>query len=86
MVDPSKNVPDLNCEVQDLLLEVVDLKREAPDLRSGGIRPNLTPGLSSGMGYSMTVLDFENTPRTKISGLGLGLAGVVFDHIPAGYR
>jgi len=37
------------------------------------------------MGYSMTVLDFENTPRTKISGLGLGLAGVVFDHIPAGY-
>jgi len=24
--DPSKKVPDLNCEVQDLLLEVVDLK------------------------------------------------------------
>ena len=43
VVDPSKKVPDLNCEVQDLLLEVVDLKREAPDLRSGGIRPNLTP-------------------------------------------
>jgi len=26
MVDPSRKVPDLNCEVQDLLLEVVDLK------------------------------------------------------------
>jgi len=44
VVDPSKKVPDVNCEVQDLLLEVVDLKREAPDLRSGWIRPNLTPG------------------------------------------
>jgi len=44
VVDPSKKVPDVNCGVQDLLLEVVDLKREAPDLRSGGIRPNLTPG------------------------------------------
>ena len=43
LVDPSKKVPDLNCEVQDLLLEVVDLKQEVPDLRSGGIRPNLTP-------------------------------------------
>ena len=43
VVDPSKKVPDLNCEVQDLLLEVVDLKQEVPDLRSGGIRPNLTP-------------------------------------------
>jgi len=27
VVDPSKKVPDLNCEVQDLLLEAVDLKR-----------------------------------------------------------
>jgi len=44
MVDPSKKVPDLNCEVQDLLLEVVDLKQEVPDLRSGGIPLNLTPG------------------------------------------
>jgi len=26
VVDPSKKVPDLNCEVQDQLLEVVDLK------------------------------------------------------------
>ena len=43
MVDPSKKVPDLNCEVQDLLLEVVDLKQEVPDLRSGGIPLNLTP-------------------------------------------
>jgi len=37
LVDPSKKVPDLNCEVQDLLLDVVDLKHEVPDLRSGGI-------------------------------------------------
>ena len=44
VVDPSKKVPDLNCEVQDLLLEVVDLKQEVLDLRSGGIPPpNLTP-------------------------------------------
>jgi len=28
VVDPSKKVPDLNCEVQNLLLEVVDLKQE----------------------------------------------------------
>ena len=37
VVDPSKTVPDLNCDVQDLLLEVVDLKQEVPDLKSGGI-------------------------------------------------
>ena len=37
MVDPSKKVPDLNCELQDLLLEVVDLKQ---DVRSGGIPPH----------------------------------------------
>ena len=43
VVDPSKKVPYLNCEVQDLLLEVVDLKQEVPDLRSGGIPLNLTP-------------------------------------------
>ena len=42
-MDPSKKVPDLNCEVQDLLLEVVDLKQEVTDLRSGGIPINLTP-------------------------------------------
>jgi len=41
VVDPSKKVPDLSCEV---VLEVVDLKQEVPDLRSGGIPlPNLTP-------------------------------------------
>jgi len=44
VVDPSKKVPGLNCGVQELLLEVVDLKKEVPDLRSGRIRPNLTPG------------------------------------------
>jgi len=37
VVDPSKKVPDLNCEVQDLLLEVEDLKQEVPDVISGGI-------------------------------------------------
>jgi len=39
MVDPSRKVPDLNCEIQDPLLEVVVLKYEVPDLRSGGIPP-----------------------------------------------
>ena len=40
LVDPSKKVPDINCEVRDLLLEVVDLKQEVLDLRSGGIPPS----------------------------------------------
>jgi len=46
VVDPSKKVPDLNCEVQDLdlILEVVDLKKEVPDLRSGGI-PQRNPSV-----------------------------------------
>jgi len=39
VVDPSKKMPDLNCEVQDVLLEIVDLKQEVPDLRSGGFPP-----------------------------------------------
>jgi len=43
MVDPSKKVPDLNCQVQDLLLEVqyalLNLKQQVPGLRSGGIPP-----------------------------------------------
>jgi len=43
VVDPSKKVPDLNCEVQDLLLEVVDLKQEVSDLRSGVIPPQFNP-------------------------------------------
>ena len=38
MVDPSNEVPYLNCEVQDLLVEVVDLKL-VPDLRSVRIPP-----------------------------------------------
>ena len=47
MVDLSKKVPDLNCDVQDILLEVVYLKQEVPDLRFGGTPPpNLTPGLN----------------------------------------
>ena len=41
-MDPSKKVPDLNCEVEDLLLEVVDLEQKVPDLRSGGT-PQLNP-------------------------------------------
>jgi len=44
VVDPSKKVPDLKCEVPDLLLQLVDLKQQVPDLRSGGIPLNLTPG------------------------------------------
>ena len=47
VVDPSKKVPDLKCEVPNLLLEVVDLKREVPDLRSGGIPLNLTPAVDT---------------------------------------
>ena len=47
MVDPSKKMPDLKCEVPDLLFEVVDLKQEVPDLRSGEIPLNLTAGLVS---------------------------------------
>ena len=43
VVEPSKKMADLNCEVQDLLFEVVDLKQEVPDLRSGGTPHNLTP-------------------------------------------
>ena len=39
MVDPSKKVPDLKCEVPDLLLELVDLKQQVPDVRSGGNPP-----------------------------------------------
>ena len=39
VVDPSKKVPDLNCEVQNLLLEVVDVKKEVPDLRVSRIPP-----------------------------------------------
>jgi len=36
---------DLNIkEVADPRLEVVDLKQEVPERRSGGIRPDLTPG------------------------------------------
>jgi len=38
VVEPSKKVPDLNCDVQDPLLEV-DLEEEVPDLRSDGIPP-----------------------------------------------
>jgi len=47
VVDPSKKVPDLKCEVQDLLLEVVDLKQQVPDLRSDGIPLDLTPGITA---------------------------------------
>jgi len=43
VVDPSKKVPDLNCEVQDLLLEVAGLKQEVPDLRSVRSPPQFNP-------------------------------------------
>ena len=39
VVDPSKKVPDLNCELQDRLLDVVDLRQQVQDLRSDGIPP-----------------------------------------------
>jgi len=67
VVDPSKKVPDLNCEVQDLLLEVVNLKYEVPDLRCGGIRPNLTPGRNAAA---------TSSPDTGIiSGVAMRCAG-----------
>jgi len=50
VVDPSKKVPDLSCEVQALLLEVVDIKQ---DLRSGGIP---TPQFNPCFDLSYTVL------------------------------
>ena len=31
VVNPSKKVPDFNCELQDLSTEVVNLKNEVPD-------------------------------------------------------
>jgi len=37
-------VPDLKNKVRDLGAKVPDPKLEVPDLRSGGIRLNLTPG------------------------------------------
>jgi len=62
VVDPSKKVPDLNCEVQDLLLEVVDLKQEVLGVRSGGIAPpNLTPGINAGTAWT---LDARARPPT----------------------
>ena len=39
-------MPDLNGKVPDLGVKVPDPKLEVPDLKSGGIRLNLTPGLS----------------------------------------
>jgi len=46
-VDPNIKVLDLHLAVADPRSEVVDLKQEVPERRSGGIRPNLTPGLTS---------------------------------------
>ena len=37
-------MPDLKNKVPDLGAKVADPKLEVPDLRSGGIRLNLTPG------------------------------------------
>ena len=60
MVDPSKKVPDLKCEVPDLLLELVDLKQQVPDLRSGGIPLNLTPGSLSANSHTYCYLVFHH--------------------------
>ena len=43
MADPTKKVPDLNCEVQDLLLDVVDLIQEVPDRDPAGPPPQFNP-------------------------------------------
>jgi len=54
VVDPSKKVPDLNCELQDRLLDVVDLRQQVPDLRSDGIPPpdmELGHWLTGSMGH-----------------------------------
>ena len=47
VVDSSKKVQDLNCEVQDLLLEVVDRKPQV----QGPPRPT-QPSILSGMGMT----------------------------------
>ena len=72
MVDPSKKVPDLKCEVSDLLLEVVDLKQEVPDLRSGGIPLNLTPA-----GYIVLGALSSAIFRTTFN----GLVGIFFTRL-----
>jgi len=41
--DPNRKVLDLYFKVVDPELQVADLKVEVEELRSGGIRPNLTP-------------------------------------------
>jgi len=41
--DPNRKLPDLYFEVVDPKLQVADLKAKVEELRSGGIRPNLTP-------------------------------------------
>jgi len=43
--DPNRKVPDLFFKVVDPKLQVADLKAEVGELRSGGICPNLTPGV-----------------------------------------
>jgi len=48
VVDPSKKVPDLNCQVEDLLLEVRPTESQTTGAGSA-IRwdpPNLTPGIN----------------------------------------
>jgi len=42
--DPNRKVPDLYFKMVDPKLQVADLKAEVEELRSGGIRSNLTPG------------------------------------------
>ena len=45
--------------IHDLLLQVVDLKLEVPDLRSGGIRPNLTPGVDPFLHFGAKAISLE---------------------------
>ena len=72
MVDPSKKVPDLKCEVPDLLLELVDLKQQVPDLRSGGIPLNLTPAqlYDAFIGHVRQRRDLISCSETRTVGIG----------------
>ena len=47
VVDPSKKMPDVNCEVQDLLLEVVDLKHEVPASDRPSVRQSAAAAAAS---------------------------------------
>jgi len=59
VVDPSKKVPDLNCEVQDLLLEVLAKRRITQTT------PHDTPGTSFLMPKISTKFDRDHPLRGR---------------------